>query len=162
MRDREKTIEHVMQYCQHYDPGGITMIGGKEPSGHCKAGVVYFDQFPNPNPNKDEPQHYAIFMRVCCTEGNKKTQEEQLARCPKWLRSTREQGEKRADEWDESMRRMRAAAPIIAEFRKKPWGKQKIVDCPACGTGKLHLSQASSNGHVWGRCTTDKCLNWME
>jgi hypothetical protein len=168
MRDREDTIAWTMQYCQHYDPGGVTMVGGKAPSGVCKAGVNYLDQFGRA---PDNPDHYldgkyypssGIFQRICCTDGGKRSEDEQRARCPKWLRKTREMGEERADDLDASLRRMTAVGPIVKEFRKKPWGKQGVFDCPACGTGKLHLSQSSYNGHVWGKCTTPECVSWME
>lgn len=36
------------------------------------------------------------------------------------------------------------------------------VACEACGTGQIHLSMASYNGHVWGKCTTADCVSWME
>lgn len=72
-------------------------------------------------------------------------------------------------EWDDheakikaSMDRMRKVMPVVAEWRKKPpRGKQGVIDCPACG-GKLHLSQSSYNGHVWGQCETKGCVSWME
>lgn len=168
MRDREETIAFDMKYCQHYDPGGLSMTGGKEPSGHCKAGVVYLDQFgraPDDESSKLDGKYYpssGIYQRICCTDGGKRSEEEQRARCPKWIRRTREQGEARADRMEDSLRRMTAAGPIVKEFRKKPWGKKAVFDCPACKTGKLHLSQSSYNGHVHGRCTTPDCLSWME
>lgn len=176
MRDREKTIAHTMQYCQHYDPSGVTMIGGKEPHGYCKAGVVYLDQFGRA-PREDTADHVAaglggyyesagIFKRMCCTDGGKRTEEEQLARCPKWLRSTSEQGEKRADDIEQSMNRMRVVGAVVGPWRtwtkKNRVAKQEAIDCPTGCGGKLHLSQAAYNGHVWGKCTTAGCVSWME
>lgn len=40
-------------------------------------------------------------------------------------------------------------------------GSQGIIECPACH-GPLSWSRASLNGHVWGRCSTDGCLSWMQ
>jgi hypothetical protein len=37
-----------------------------------------------------------------------------------------------------------------------------VMDCPVCGTGKLHYSRAGYNGHVHARCETDGCVSWME
>lgn len=34
--------------------------------------------------------------------------------------------------------------------------------CPICQRGQLHYSVASVNGHLWGRCTTDGCVAWMQ
>lgn len=170
MSDRERTIQHDMKYCQHYDPSGITMIGGKEPHGHCKAGVNYLDQFGRA-PKDDKEYSYingryyesaGIFTRICCTDGGKRSEEEQRAKCPKWERRTREQGEARADDIDRAMNRMRVIMPVVSEWRKKPpRGKQEVIECPVC-KGRLHLSQSSYNGHVHGKCETKGCASWME
>ena len=167
-----KHIAHDRQYCQHYDPSGLTMIGGKEPHGHCKAGVVYLDQFGRAP--KDDPSSYmdgryyestAIFKRMCCTDGNERTEVEQLARCPKWERRTIEQATERHNDIEASRARMRIVGAVVRPWRT--WtktnrvAKQEVIECPAC-KGRLHLSQAAYNGHVWGRCETDGCVNWME
>ena len=34
------------------------------------------------------------------------------------------------------------------------------IICPECGKN-LHYSVSSYNGHIWGKCETDKCLAWM-
>lgn len=176
MKDREETIRWAMKYCQHYDPSGVTMIGGKEPHGHCKAGVVYLDQFGRA-PREDAAEHVAaglggyyesagIFSRMCCTDGNERTEAEQLARCPKWLQNTREMGEKRHDDLTASMDRMRIVFAVVGPWRtwtkKNRVAKQEVIDCPTKCGGKLHLSQAAYNGHVWGKCTTEGCVSWME
>lgn len=173
---RAKTIAHDRQYCQHYDPSGITMIGGKEPHGHCLAGVIYLDQFGRA-PREDTQEHIdaglggyyesaGIFQRICCTDGGKRTEEEQRARCPKWERRTLEQAEKRADDIQASMERMRVVGSVVGPWRtwtkKNRVAKQEVIDCPTKCGGKLHLSQAAYNGHVCGHCTTEGCVSWME
>lgn len=174
--ERQRTIEHDRMYCQHYDPGGITMIGGKKPTGVCKAGVVYLDQFGRA-PREDTAQHIAaglggyyesagIFQRICCTSGGKRPEADQLASCPKWERRTLEQAQARADEIEESMRRMRVVGEALKGWRT--WtktnrvAKQEIIDCPTGCGGRLHLSQAAYNGHVHGHCTTEGCVSWMQ
>lgn len=170
-RSREEMIAFDRAYCQHYDPSGITMIGGMEPHGHCKAGVVYLDQFgraPDIDENKINGRYFpsaGIFTRICCTSGNKNSEADQLAMCPKWERRTHEQAEKRADDMEEAMSRMRVVGPIVAKWRT--WSKTnrtsktEIIECPVC-KGRLHLSQSAYNGHVHGRCETQDCLSWME
>jgi len=37
-----------------------------------------------------------------------------------------------------------------------------VMDCPICKTGKLKYSRSSYNGHVHARCSTEKCVSWME
>lgn len=166
--DVEEMVEWTMKYCQHYEPGGITMIGGKEPSGCCKAGVVYLKQFgeaPDDGTHTLNDKHYpssGIFQRICCTSGGERSEAEQLAACPKWLRATREQGVARFEAAQEADRRYSLVMPVVAEWRKKPpKGKQEVIECPAC-KGRLHLSQAAVNGHVWGNCETKGCMQWME
>jgi len=37
-----------------------------------------------------------------------------------------------------------------------------VMDCPICRTGKLQYTRFEKNGHVWARCSTPKCVDWME
>jgi hypothetical protein len=143
---RERSIKFTMNYCEHYDPDGLFVLGlvGK-PSGVCKAAVRYDSMDPKERP---------------CIGGHEKP--DPLAVCPKWLRTTREQGEAHADAIEASMQRMMIVGPAVAEWPKKPpRGKQGVIECPVC-KGNLHLSQAASNGHVWGKCETEGCVSWME
>lgn len=42
-------------------------------------------------------------------------------------------------------------------------GKRSVsgtIDCPRC-RGRLRYS-VKHNGHIWGKCDTPDCLNWME
>lgn len=49
-----------------------------------------------------------------------------------------------------------------------PWkkgtpGATGTIDCPVCGAEKaLQFTRAGYNGHIHARCTTDKCVRWME
>lgn len=148
---REQRIAQTMRYCQHYDPNN--MIGlriGTKATGLCKAGVNAREHFGG------------AAIQWCCTKGNDATHEQQIAACPKWLRKTREEAEARANAIDNFMNKMKLVGPAVAEWRNKPpRGKAEVIECPAC-KGRLHLSQASSNGHVWGKCETADCVSWME
>lgn len=169
--DLEEMVEWTMQYCQHYDASGVTMIGGKEPHGHCKAGVVYLDQFgraPDDGNHTINGSYYpssGIFQRLCCTSGSKRSEEEQRAMCPKWERATREQGVQRFNEFQEHDRKFALVMGVVEGWRswskKNRVGKAEVIECPAC-KGRLHLSQSSYNGHVHGKCETEGCVSWME
>jgi len=37
-----------------------------------------------------------------------------------------------------------------------------IMACPICKTGKLKYSRSTYNGHVHAKCSTEKCVAWME
>lgn len=46
-------------------------------------------------------------------------------------------------------------------FSKGNGGRGNFL-CPICKRGQLHYSVAGVNGHIWGRCTTDGCVSWMQ
>lgn len=145
----EEMVAWTMMYCQHYEMRGMPKrcLAGVEYDsvGKCSAVIAGNEKLPEARP---------------CINGH--LMPDALERCPKWLRKTREQGEKRFHEIEESMRRMRLVGPVVAEWRKrKPIGKSEVIECPAC-KGRLHLSQAAYNGHVHGQCETQGCVSWME
>jgi len=39
-------------------------------------------------------------------------------------------------------------------------GAKGIIKCPKCGED-LHYTVAGCNGHIWGKCKTENCLQWM-
>lgn len=88
--------------------------------------------------------------------------EDPFAHCSKWLRRTREQGEKRADSIEKSIQMMTLVMPAVDTWRETPpKGKVGVIKCPVCG-GDLHLNQAACNGHIHARCSTPDCVAWME
>lgn len=134
-----------MEYCQHYDPQGVKK--------GCKAGMDIEKIQCVPTGTKG-------IKWGPCIGGHKLA--DPLAHCAKWLRRTREQGEKRADNIERSIKIMTLVMPAVDEWRKTPpIGKAGVIKCPACG-GDLHLSQSSYNGHVHARCSTVDCVAWME
>jgi allantoicase len=48
---------------------------------------------------------------------------------------------------------------IKTEFKGQSW--KGVRECPIC-KGRLHLSHAAFNGHVWGKCETEGCVAWVE
>lgn len=40
-------------------------------------------------------------------------------------------------------------------------GVSGVLECPCCA-GELSYSIAASNGHIWGSCSTEECVRWME
>ena len=45
---------------------------------------------------------------------------------------------------------------------KKGRGGEGELSCPVCQTGTLRYSVAAYNGHLWGACSTDNCVRWMQ
>lgn len=51
----------------------------------------------------------------------------------------------------------------IRACREDAKGQRGIIgkiECPKC-KGVLSYSVAKSNGHLWGACETENCLQWM-
>ena len=146
MSDREKTIEHEMNYCQHYHVERCDIS--------CNEGV---DRHSVQVPLSELTPHT---HSQPCLYGH--LLDDAKSYCEYWVRRTREQGEKRADNTEKSFDRILKVLPIVSEWKKKePIGKSETVECPIC-KGKLHLSQAACNGHVHGKCETKDCVSWME
>jgi hypothetical protein len=152
MKDLEAMVAWTMDYCQHYEMRGMpkTCLAGVE---YDKVGKI-IAVLPG-NEKRDDARP--------CVKGH--LMPDALQRCPKWIRKTREQGEARYHDLQESMRQMRLVGPIVSKWRtwskKNRVAKAEAIECPACG-GRLHLSQAAYNGHIHGQCETAGCVSWME
>jgi len=85
--------------------------------------------------------------------------------CEKFRLPTAEEIAAEAAEMEAAMNRMRLVMQVVRSWRT--WtpqhrvAKQEVIECPAC-KGRLLLSQAAYNGHVWGKCETEGCVSWME
>lgn len=92
------------------------------------------------------------------------------AACDKYREPTTEELAAHKRETDEALKKfMVAFTGAVAAWRdankwdkKNPKAAAGKVPCEACGKGEIHLSMAAYNGHVWGKCTTDGCVSWME
>lgn len=86
-----------------------------------------------------------------------------FAECDKYTEPSNEEVEK----FDRVMRaaseRMMKLIPFISRLKSEHKGKswEGIETCPIC-SGKLHVTHASINGHVWGSCETENCVRWAE
>ncbi|MGD0022625.1 MAG: hypothetical protein ABSC54_10025 [Smithellaceae bacterium] len=111
----------------------------------CEAGVIY------PTPCDLLP----------CNKGRR--QDEPLPDCEKRRFPTEEEVKKEVEESDRNFENMRKAFLLVTKIKKEQRGKnwQGVEVCPVCG-GKLHLTHAAFNGHVWGKCEIQHCLSWME
>jgi len=148
VKNREERIAFEMMYCQHYH------VDHKRGCNiECLKGVDINDVRLPRNPETDKTGQPCLSGHLL---------EDATAACPHWVRRTREQGEARADRTEAAIKRMSVIGPVVAEWRKKlPIGKSEVIECPAC-SGRLHLSQAASNGHIHGHCETEACVQWME
>jgi hypothetical protein len=135
----ERNLESIMRKCRHF-----TGVQNKT----CEAGVNYDDVVPIP-----------CIGRVGA--------EIEPAKCEKKSCWTREEAINIEKERAESTKRFMLALGAASEDAKakgykKGHGGKDSLPCPVCKTGTLHYSVASYNGHLWGQCTTDKCVAWMQ
>jgi len=145
--------------CKHYT--------GSWHNENCKAGVSYRDVTTLPDepgsayrkpcvkldPNNKHDRHGLKVIAETCQPGT----------CDKYEEPTDE--EVAADEAaiQECIRKTMLTIPLSCKIKTEHDGQnwQGVEVCPVCG-GKLHMSHAACNGHVWGQCETEGCVSWME
>lgn len=128
----------------------------------CEAGVCYRDVTPDPGTA-------GCALRLPCHTINYFNTPHQQAhfdrrgKCDKYIEPTPQEISAFDKRMDDAMKRMMATLPLIDKIKKEHRGEnwRGIVECPHC-KGKLHLEHHLPNGHVWGKCETENCLNWAE
>lgn len=128
---------------------------------HCEAGVQYeavktpvkftisYDQEKHRYPS--DQAHPCFKREHHLTKG-----------CDKCRFPTPEEIAAKHAEYDRHhARTMQARAAIIAHIKDER-GVSGNLPCPVCNQGTLHFSRARCNGHVRARCTTEKCVAWIE
>ena len=121
--------------------------------GVCEAGVEYRSV-------RDESKQGSRAQYPCFREG------ECLA-CASRSLPTAEEAKAQANEIESHSAKMLAGlyaakSDASAKGLKKGNGGQSECKCPVCEGGTIKYSVASINGHMWAKCTTDKCCAWME
>lgn len=155
----------------------IHFTGLRDRKDCCKAGVNYAEAFDISKPGimlrlpciqyRILPAHgRGTYIKAGAATVRKEIDRrgETMAACPHFAEPTDEEIERDRRESDEHLERTLAAIKVSSEWRVKPkpaQDRREVVECPIC-KGRLHLSQSSYNGHVHGKCETDKCVSWME
>lgn len=123
----------------------------------CAVGVNY-DDITTVN-----GEQFALALPCYTPRSGRSADPRPKASCDKYQEPTAEEIAAHQAELDASMERFKKTLPIIAKVKQEHQGQnwKGIEACPVCG-GKLHMTHAASNGHVWGKCETDNCLAWME
>lgn len=132
-----KTEGNNYTFCHHFN-GRVNE--------RCKVGILYSAVV------NDTERSFP-----CCVERTGSI------KCDKFRLSTPEEEAEEEKAIQDSIDRTMKTIPIVKKIKQDHVGEdwKGIVECPIC-KGKLHLSHASINGHVWGRCETSGCVNWME
>ena len=130
----------------------------KSPVHHkeCEKGIV-FTSWTN-------GERFGLYKKIPCNKGNG------VGVCRLAVYPTTEEVAEFNKKVTKSIKAQCKAIKIIKEKHKvnieweNPSNKNKnvkgFIECPKCG-GKLYYTISSYNGHIWGKCETDKCLAWM-
>lgn len=133
-------------HCRHYN--GLIGPGMRKDHQPCLIGLNVRDYS---NPGNGRGIQLACTGHVGCV-------------CPKfdgWTQAEVDADEKEMNEYiAKSMGARKAIADAMEEIGAK-CGEGEI-DCPACKSGRIHYSVSSYNGHVWAKCSTKDCVNFME
>ena len=145
MRQRKSHREQVANWCKYFT--GVS-------NDVCKAGIKYQDVKGKPSP--DNPFGVSVTWPCLRDEGGHLL-------CEKRAWKTDEEVDKKVAESESHLQKTLTAMKIVPEIKKlykdKNWNGTR--ECPVC-KGVLHLSHAAINGHVWGKCETADCVEWME
>ncbi len=97
-------------------------------------------------------------LRLPCIKGKPEARQ-----CYGYTEPTEEQINDYQEKCRKQLEDMQKVYPLIGKIKKEFEGKswRGTKECPVC-TGTLHLTHASINGHVWGKCETEGCVSWME
>jgi hypothetical protein len=150
--------------------GTCKFYNGNHHNARCDCGVLYRDV--TSDPDRLEGSAY----RKPCIQWDKWKDSRGDALTPKQLEEWNKRGEcsKYQEPSDEEVadheatvntrvNRFMTSIPLISRIKKERKGSnwKGIEKCPVC-EGKLHMTHSSYNGHVWGKCETENCLNWLE
>jgi hypothetical protein len=139
--------------CKHFTGLGLGGDYGKR----CNAGVCYRTHVGGSD--------LGWAIRVPCILGHKMSSfdSSQVVPCEKYEEPTAEEIAQFERETEAMIARQVKAFPLIEAMKREFEGQDatKSVECPVC-KGKLTMTHAAYNGHVWGNCETADCLSWME
>jgi hypothetical protein len=118
----------------------------------CKAGVNYRQHVGGPD--------FGWAFRMPCI---KKYASADSVKCAKYQEPTAEQVAEFEQSCKAAINRLIVTFPLSEKIKREHKGKswQGVEECPVC-KGRLHLSHAAINGHVWGKCETKGCVSWVE
>ncbi|MGI9507629.1 MAG: hypothetical protein ACR2RE_31705 [Geminicoccaceae bacterium] len=142
--------------CRHFNSCIINDV--------CEAGVRYRDVTPRP----DDPG--SAIRAPCRAYGaGDKHALKVLAEygppgtCDKFETYTERELAEHEAEAEAAKERMMKVLPLCERIKREHKGEswKGVEECPVCD-GRLHLSHAAVNGHVWGKCETENCVAWME
>lgn len=134
---------------------------------HCATGVEYQSVLSEPTIREGSAYRYPCVQDWSwCKSPLTESQQAHFERrgtCAKYTEPTPEDIAAYEAEVKAVTGRFLLAVPVLNRIKREHKGKdwKGVEMCPACN-GRLHMTHAAYNGHVWGQCETKNCLSWME
>jgi hypothetical protein len=102
-------------------------------------------------------------IRLPCLAHFREKPENPRIECPEFRAVTDDELREDQATVEAAVLRMEKVAPLVDHLKTAYAGKttQGRAKCPACGD-KLSWSISGYNGHVWMKCPTEDCVNFME
>ena len=145
---KSQEIGKIMGTCRHF-------VGvGCEP---CGAGVNVREHVGG------DDLGWACRIPCVRPSANAFIRADEVVPCDRFDAPSSAEAEAEVAEVDALIERMEKLGPVVQELKKEHAGKgyQGVLECPLCG-GRLHVSIAAINGHVWLRCESDGCVRIQE
>ena len=135
--------------CKHYNGAGINDT--------CEQGHTYKQVMADPSQVGGKE---AVIFRLPCFKRND-------CHCPDQELPTQEEVAAWRREADERVGRVMQARAAIVQFLSEGGieddeGAGGNLPCPICQDGNLGFRKSGFNGHIWGNCSTEGCVQWME
>jgi len=142
-RIRKSLEEQIASRCVHFT--GVM-------NDTCEAGVAYAAVRDESKPGKDGLPCFRDGECIACEKRRFPTTEE--------VKAEIEEGRLAMERTFTAM--AAAQADAKANGFKKGNGGVGSVKCPCCESGTLGYSVSGYNGHLWGKCSTEGCVAWMQ
>lgn len=128
-------------------------------NGKCKKGISY-DSF---GPRKPMRVELPCLRTAPALYGREpRPQWDGVKACEIYEEQTKGEREQFEREVSEAVAKMFMVRKAIVEHTGGKRGVDGTIDCPACGTGKVRFAVAGINGHIWAKCSTQGCAEWVE
>lgn len=143
-------IEQITGRCRHYN--GLAM------NARCRAGVPYV-AFNDGSANEGKTD--GLIQILPCFAKNDERFGFEHYHCEHRDFPTIAEAQERERAMQERIKNMMRARQEIVAATFGERGIAGTIDCPICGTNKLHYGVAH-NGHIHSACEKAGCIRWQE
>ena len=118
----------------------------------CKAGINYRNLVGGPD--------FGWAARLCCVPDGP-LRKEPIVKCDKYNAFTDEEILQQEKEISEKISFIEKSFKEIRKISKEKNINVGFIPCPKCSK-PLHFNIAKLNGHIWAKCESEGCMQWMQ